>query len=63
MNRILSAIGIVLVLIGTVFSLWSILETDPEDVQTAKYFDCQQKDFKKTKQKVIFGIVSMIIQK
>lgn len=57
MSRILSAIGIVLVLIGTVFSLWSILETDSKKVQTAGEYDDQQKNFKRNKPKVIFGIV------
>lgn len=37
MSKLLSAIGIVLVLIGTVFSLWSILGTAPKDVGTAGY--------------------------
>lgn len=35
MSKLLSAIGIVLVLIGTVFSLWSILGTKPTDVGTS----------------------------
>ncbi len=57
MSKFFSASGIVLVLIGTVFSLWSILETDPEKVQTAGEHDGQQKNFKRNKPKVVFGTV------
>lgn len=57
MSKLLSAIGIVLVLIGTVFSLWSILGTKPKDVGTAGYHDSQQKRFKKDQKNVFIGTV------
>lgn len=57
MSKLLSAISIVLVLIGTVFSLWSILGTDPNKVQTARDHDDQQKNFRKNKPRVVFGTV------
>lgn len=57
MSKFFSAIGIVLVLTGTVFSLWSILGTDPAKVQTAGEFDDQQKNFKRNKPRVVFGTV------
>lgn len=61
MSKILSTIGIILVLIGTVLSLWSILRTDPEKVQSAGDYDAQQKNFKKNKPRVIFGIILISI--
>lgn len=57
MSKIFSAIGIVLVLIGTVFSLWSILGTDPSVVGTAGYDDKEQERFKKDQKKVFIGTV------
>lgn len=57
MSKLLSATGILLVLIGTVFSLWSILGTDPNKVQTAGDHDDQQKNFRKNKSRVVFGTV------
>lgn len=57
MSKRLSAIGIVLVLIGTVFSLWSILGTAPNKVQTADDHDNQQNNFRKNKPRVVFGTV------
>lgn len=57
MSKLLSVIGILLVLIGTVLSLLSILGTDPEKVQTAGEYDAQQKNFRKNKPRVVFGTV------
>ena len=55
-SKFFSAAGIVLVLIGTVFSLWSVLETNPEDVQTAKDYDRQQKKIKKLNQRLSLAL-------
>ena len=55
MSKFFSAIGIVLVLTGTVFSLWSILGTKPKDVGTARYNDSAQGRFKKDQKKVFIG--------
>ncbi len=57
MSKVFSAIGIILVLTGTVFSLWSILGTDPDDVGRVKYFETQRERFKKDQKKVILGTV------
>jgi len=60
MSKGFSAIGIVLVLFGTVLSLWSILGTDPRDVRKAGYLDTQSERFKKDKTKVIIGIIFIV---
>lgn len=57
MSKLLSAIGILLVLIGTVFSLWSILWTKTKDVGTAGYNDNHQDYFRKDKIRVVLGTV------
>jgi hypothetical protein len=61
MSKILSAIGIVLVVAGTIFSLWSILGTRGNYVGTAHWFDHQQQSFKKDKIKVIIGTALIIV--
>ena len=47
MSKILSTIGIILVVAGTIFSLWSILGIKGNCVQTADWYDHQQENFKK----------------
>ncbi len=61
MNKIFSSIGIILVFAGTIFSLWSILNTKSTNVGTAYYHDHQQNYFKKDKAKVILGTVLIFI--
>jgi hypothetical protein len=61
MSKILSTIGIILVVAGTIFSLWSILGTKGNYVQTADWYDHQQENFRKDKRKVIIGTISIII--
>lgn len=60
MSKILSTIGIILVVAGTIFSLWSVLGTKGDYVQTAGWYDCQQENFKKDKRKVIVGTIFII---
>lgn len=60
MSKIISIIGIVFVMIGTVFSLWSVLGTKGEYVQTADWYDHQQENFKRDKKKVIIGTILII---
>lgn len=60
MGKILSAIGIILVVAGTVFSLWSVLGTKGDYVQTAEWYDHRQENFKKDKKKVIIGTILII---
>lgn len=61
MDKVLSAIGIVLVMIGTVFSLWSILATKSQYYGTCSWFSNLHDDFKKDKKKVIIGTFLIII--
>lgn len=61
MNKILSLIGIILVVAGTIFSLWSILGTKGNYVGTAHWHDHQQESFKRDKKKVIIGTVLIIL--
>ncbi len=61
MSEILSAIGIILVVAGTIFSLWSILSTKGNYVDTAHWFDHQQESFKKDKMKVIIGTSLIVV--
>lgn len=60
MDKIVSIIGIILVVAGTIFSLWSILGTKGDYVQTADWYDHQQENFKKDKKKVIVGTILII---
>ena len=58
MGKILSAIGIVFVAVGTILSIWTVLVTKVKDVGTYNYNngDNQQREFKKQKVQVIVGI-------
>lgn len=60
MSKILSVIGIVLVVAGTIFSLWSILGTKCDYVQTMDWYERQQEIFKKDKKKVIIGTIFIV---
>lgn len=60
MSKILSTIGILLVVVGTIFSLWSVLGTKGHYVQTADWYSHQQENFKKDKKKVIVGTILII---
>lgn len=61
MNVIMSMIGIFLVMIGTIFSLWSVLGTKGNYVGTVGWLDNQQEIFKKDKRKVIIGTILIVI--
>lgn len=60
MSMIFSTVGILLVMIGTILSLWSIIRTKGGYVQTADWYDQQQENFKKDKKKVIVGTILII---
>lgn len=60
MSKILSVIGILLVITGTIFSLWSILGTKCNYVGTADWYDHQQESFTKDKRKGIIGTILII---
>lgn len=49
MSKYISIAGIVLVMVGTILSLWSILGTKSNYVQTMHWYDHQQENFKKDK--------------
>lgn len=51
MEKVLSTIGIVLVMIGTIFSLWSILSTKAQYYGTCGWYSNLQDDFKRIKRK------------
>ena len=61
MNKILSTIGIVLVTIGTIFSLWSVLGTRTEDYGTCGWISNLYDSFKKDKKKVIIGTILIVV--
>lgn len=61
MQKIISVIGILVVMIGTIFSLWSIITTKTKNVGTAQYFDNQQEYFRKDKKKVIIGAILIFV--
>ena len=61
MSKILSTIGIILVVTGTIFSLWSILGTKRNYVGTAHWYDHQQENFKRDKIKVVIGTILIVI--
>ena len=61
MDKILNVIGIILVMIGTVFSLWSILSTKEKYYGTCEWFSNLSDDFKKDKKKVIIGIILIVM--
>ena len=60
MSKIVSITGIILVLVGTIFRLWSILGTRGDYVGTAHWYDHQQESFNREKRKVIAGTILII---
>lgn len=61
MQKCYTVIGIIIVMIGTVLSLWSILSTKTDDYGTVWYWDNQPDAFKKEKPRVIVGCVMIVI--
>jgi len=57
----INIIGIALNTIGTVFTLLSILTTDPQKVGTWGYLADMNREFKKEKKKVIIGCTMIVI--
>ena len=58
--KILNIFGILLIMIGTIFSLWQIISTEQSFVGTAKDWDTKQEQFKKEKRCVIIGMVLIV---
>ena len=61
MIKWLTVLGIVLIAIGTCWSLWSILNTDFNYVGTADWYSHQNEAFKKQKRQVIAGLILIIL--
>lgn len=61
MSKYINTAGIIFAMIGTIFSLWSVLRTKGDYVGTAYWFDHQREDFKKNKRKVIAGTILIVI--
>ncbi len=61
MNRCLTVFGILLIAIGTCWSLWSILKTDSDYVGTADWLDHQNDTFIKQKKQVKAGLFLIIV--
>lgn len=61
MSKILSALGIIFVVVGTISSLWSILGTKGNYVGTSQWLDNQQESFKKDKIKVVIGTILIVV--
>lgn len=61
MSKYISIVGIILVMIGTILSLWSILSTKSDYVQTMDWYGRQRENFRKDKKKVIMGMILIII--
>lgn len=59
-SECMSIAGIIFVMFGTIFSLWSVLGTKVKEVGTAGKEDRKQEDFKKDKRNVIIGIILII---
>lgn len=61
MGKWISLFGLVFVLLGTLLTLWSIINTKVEDVGTWDELAHRQENFKKEKNKVIWGISLIIL--
>jgi hypothetical protein len=61
MNKTLNTIGILLVAIGTILTLWTILSTKTKYAGTYAELGDRCKKFPKEKNKVIFGTILIIV--
>lgn len=57
MGKLLTIVGIALVLLGTIWAVWSVLMTNSADVAKARYKDSSESHFKKQKMQVIIGLI------
>ena len=58
--KILNISGILLIMIGTSFSLWKIISTKQSFVGTAKDWDTKGEQFKKEKKCVEIGMILIV---
>ena len=61
MGKVLCTVGIISVMIGTIFSLWSVLTTKTQYYGTYRWVSDLHDNFKKDKKKVVIGIILIII--
>lgn len=61
LSNILSLLGILMVTVGTVATLWNVLCTKSKYVGTALWYDKQNETFKETKKEVIIGCFFIIL--
>lgn len=61
MDKILSVLGIIFVMIGTIFSLWSVLVTKTKYYGTVAWIVELQENFKRDKMKIIIGTILIVI--
>lgn len=61
MGKYVNIAGILLVMIGTVLSLWTIITTRIDIVGTAGYLDTSSEQFKKEKNFVIAGCILIVV--
>ncbi len=61
MSKIISVIGIFVVMIGTILSLWRIITTKSFFVGTCADWDSKSEQFKKEKLLVVSGCILIVI--
>lgn len=61
MNKILSVLGIIMVAIGTIWSVWSVLVTDSVEIGKAYNEDHKSEAFEVQKRQVIKGMLFIVL--
>lgn len=61
MDKIINIVGIILVAVGSVLSLWTIITTKTSFVGTCDDWDSKQEQFKKEKVLVFIGCVLIVV--
>lgn len=59
--KAINFLGILLSTVGTVFTLYNVLSTNPKDIGTHGYYKKAGDDFKKQKSKTIKGCILIVI--
>lgn len=60
-GKIISALGIAMATIGTVFTLWTLLHTDPKSVGTWGELKNKHKEFPKEQKRARIGYVLIVL--
>lgn len=61
MKNTISALGIILSMVGTLLTLWTILSTKSSYAGTAAEFDNHHKEFPKQKAQAIIGFIAILL--